>query len=490
MSKLYSNDQVRMIERHYIKNNDINERCLMSAAAEAALNVMQQYWPKAERIAIFCGKGNNAGDGFALAALAYQAGINVTVYMAFELNALTEAALLQAQHCQQLGVEMQPVGISASLNCDLIVDALLGLGLTGIVRAPINTVINTINQFTQPVLSLDAPSGLNADTGHGYGCAIQADVTLAYIGYRKGFFTYQGSQLCGQLELATLGITENAYHIAKPNNFLLNPGELRQNIPARDKSVHKNNCGHVLVIGGDYGMGGAIRLASEAAARVGAGLVTVATRPEHVTIVSGTRPEIMCHQVHSVDDLRPLLSRASTVLIGPGLGDSEWGHSLFDAVITHKLPTVVDADALKILSKKKRSSDQWVLTPHPGEAGCLLGVDNQQVQQDRFMSIDEITRRYGGTCVLKGAGSIVKTANKDDYYICRAGNPGMASAGMGDILSGVIAGLLAQGLTAIQAAKYGTLVHSMAADQAAKKGGERGLLASDLLDFLRELVNP
>nr|MCH9743897.1 NAD(P)H-hydrate dehydratase [Gammaproteobacteria bacterium] len=264
----------------------------------------------------------------------------------------------------------------------------------------------------------------------------------------------------------------------------------RSLLPRRSKDTHKGNNGHVLVIGGDYGMGGAVRLASEAAARVGSGLVTVATRPEHVTIVSGSRPEIMCHQVTCREDLLPLLERATVVAIGPGLGKGEWGRELLEAVVESQLPMVLDADGLNILSEKPFTHEQWVLTPHPGEAARLLGISNKEIQADRFTAISHIIEKYHGVCVLKGAGTLVKSFNQSHELICPAGNPGMATGGMGDILSGVIAGFVAQGLSLAKAAEIGVLVHSVAGDMAAEKGGERGLLATDLMDFLRELVNP
>lgn len=256
----------------------------------------------------------------------------------------------------------------------------------------------------------------------------------------------------------------------------------------RDRAAYKGDFGHVLIIGGDYGMGGAVRLAAEAVLRVGAGLVSVATRLEHSAIVSGMRPEIMCHAVLEQNVLTRLLDKATVIVLGPGLGQSEWAHILFDAAIKTEKPMVIDADALNLLSKTDYKKANWILTPHAGEAGRLLGCTAEEIQTERFESANAIVNRYGGVVVLKGAGSIVQAEN-DIPFLCAAGNPGMASGGMGDVLSGVLGGLLAQKFSLLSAAKTGVLLHAMAGDRAALHGGERGLLALDVMPYLRELVN-
>lgn len=259
-------------------------------------------------------------------------------------------------------------------------------------------------------------------------------------------------------------------------------------LPRRAINSHKGDNGHTLLIGGDYGMGGAVRMAAEAALRVGSGLVSVATRPEHVPVVSGSRPEIMCHQVTCGDDLIPLLEKADVIAIGPGLGQTDWAKELLAVVFQSKLPKVLDADALNLLSKDPQQDDSWVLTPHPGEASRLLDTSCQEIQDDRPKAITQLQDRYKGVVALKGAGSLVK-GNGEQIKICQAGNPGMATGGMGDVLTGVIAGLIAQGLSVQEGAEAGVLIHSMAGDLAAKEGGERGLLPTDLMDHIRDLVN-
>ncbi len=262
---------------------------------------------------------------------------------------------------------------------------------------------------------------------------------------------------------------------------------LRAWLPPRARASHKGDYGHVLVVGGDHGMAGAVRLAGEAAARTGSGLVSIATRAAHAAVIAAACPELLCHGVECARDLRVLLQRASVVAIGPGLGQSAWAHDMLAAVLQMRLPRVVDADALNLLAQEPMQCDHWVLTPHPGEAARLLDMTTKQVQADRLQAAQALQQRYGGVCVLKGAGTLVCTS--ESVAICEAGNPGMASAGMGDVLTGVIAGLLAQGLSLVDAACAGVYIHAKAGDRAAQEG-ERGLLASDVMPHLRKLVNP
>jgi hydroxyethylthiazole kinase-like uncharacterized protein yjeF len=256
----------------------------------------------------------------------------------------------------------------------------------------------------------------------------------------------------------------------------------------RAHAAHKGDFGHVLVVGGDQGMDGAVRLAATAALRTGAGLVSVVTRQEHVSQVNATRPELMCHGVQSPHELAPLIKKASVVVVGPGLGQSDWSRALLSAVLASALPLVVDADALNLLSQQKNvRCDHWVLTPHPGEASRLLNCSNADVQKDRLAAVTALQARFGGVCVLKGAGTLI-LGTDHKIYQCEEGNPGMASAGMGDVLAGIIGAWIAQGFSIDVAAQMGVAVHAAAGDRAATTG-ERGLLASDLIENLRALVN-
>lgn len=259
-------------------------------------------------------------------------------------------------------------------------------------------------------------------------------------------------------------------------------------LPTRERQSHKGDFGHVLVIGGGRGMPGAVHLVAKAALRTGAGAVTIATWPDYAKQALSGLPEAMVYGIEGALDLLPLIKRATVCVIGPGLGESEWGIELFKAAIKASLPMVVDASALRILASMPQPYDHWILTPHPGEAASLLHSSVEKIQSDRMGSLCQLQKKYKGTIVLKGANTLIGTKD-DGAFICGEGNPGMATAGMGDVLSGVIAGLLAQHVSLDDAAKLGVWLHANAADCAVFKKGERGLLASDLMPYLRQLVN-
>ena len=263
---------------------------------------------------------------------------------------------------------------------------------------------------------------------------------------------------------------------------------LREYLPKRSRTAYKGDFGHLLVVGGNYGMAGAARMAAEAGARVGAGLVTVATQPEHLNLILQGRPELMCHAVNNSNDLLQLFEKSTVIVLGPGLGKDNWACDLWEQTLLVKQPMVIDADALNLLAERPQYCDRWILTPHPGEAARLLDSTVADVQADRFASARAIQTQYGGICVLKGAGTLIISEEK--IWLCAAGNPGMATGGMGDVLSGTIGALLAQGLSLEYAAAVGVLVHAKAGDCAAAKQGERGLLAGDLINYLQGVVNP
>jgi NAD(P)H-hydrate epimerase len=488
---LYNAAQVRELDQLAIASRDITGFTLMQRAAQAAYQLLRQQWPQAQRLLVVCGVGNNGGDGYLLACLAHADGLQVTVIQAGEQKHAGADAARARQQWQDCGghtvneKDLQVVLRSA----EVIVDALLGTGLQRELGADWADLVTTINQAHKPVLSIDVPSGLHADTGTVMGVAIQADATMTFIGLKQGLFTGRGPDYCGQIVFDDLDVPAEIYTRVKPTKHMLDRASLNTLLPPRQPGCHKGQCGHVLVIGGDKGMAGAVRMAAEAAARVGAGLVSVATRPAHVGLVNTGRPELMCHGIEDVADLMPLLDRASVVAIGPGLGQTAWAQAMLAEVMQSQLYLVLDADALNLVAARPYKRGRWILTPHPGEAARLLGCSSDQVQQDRFKAVNAISERYNCIAVLKGAGSLVQAAQESSVYLCRDGNPGMATAGMGDVLTGVIAGLLAQGLSLVDAARSGVFVHAAAADLAARQG-QRGLLATDLYTHIRKLVNP
>ncbi|HET7267637.1 MAG TPA: NAD(P)H-hydrate dehydratase [Oleiagrimonas sp.] len=457
---------------------------LMRRAARAALDELRHRWPEARRIAVVCGPGNNGGDGFLLAAGAREAGLDVYVL------ALTPESRGDAAHARaafvDAGGRIETMGGMAGLErADVIVDALFGSGLSRPLHGTAADVVAQINAGGRPVLALDIPSGLDSDTGHAAGAAVRAAATTSFVAWKRGLFTAAAPEYCGALSLHTLGLPAEVAATQVPAAQLLSG----MSSPRRERTAHKGRYGHVLVVGGDHGMGGAARLAAEAALRVGAGLTSVATRAEHVGGLLAARPELMVHAIASPDELGRAMERASVVALGPGLGTGDWGRALWRAGVDCALPLVLDADGLNLLAAEPRAfaDRKVVLTPHPGEAARLLGCDTKAVQADRFAAAQRLARRHHAVVVLKGAGSVV-AAPDGKLAVCRDGNPGMASGGMGDTLTGIIAGLLAQQRSAWQAACRGTWLHARAGDIAARNG-ERGLLASDLFTPLRRLAN-
>jgi ADP-dependent NAD(P)H-hydrate dehydratase / NAD(P)H-hydrate epimerase len=432
---------------------------------------------------VFCGPGNNGGDGYLLASLAHGAGMAVEVT---ELSDVSRGDAASARDTWQRGGGMtRHWQQDASLPiADVYVDALYGTGLN---RAPepfVASLIERINASAIPVLALDVPSGLNADTGDCPGAAIRAAMTVSFIAAKRGLYTGQAATKVGVLQVDALGLPDILWQGMPTDASLLEATHL----PPRARDAHKGDCGHVLAIGGDHGTAGAIRLCGEATLRGGAGLVSIATRTENIFALNSARPELMAHGVHGPQELQPLVDRADVLAVGPGLGQGAWGHALWLTAIDSGKPLVLDADGLNLLAREPhRFSVPTVLTPHPGEAARLLGKAIAEVQLDRFASARALAQRYNAVVVLKGSGSLI--AHPDGRLdVCIWGNPGMASGGMGDLLTGVIAALLAQGCSAWDAARIGVGLHARAGDLAARRG-ERGLLASDLLEPLRTLGN-
>ncbi len=489
---VYQIHQIRELEKLAVKQFDIAGTIMMQRAGKAAFEFLLRRWPNANRIAVFCGGGNNGGDGYVLAGLAKERGLDVTVWQLSSHANYSEEAAEALAFCRQTGVEIEPFDATADFHHpDVIVDAMCGIGLKAAPGADIAAAIQRIQRQQAPIFALDIPTGVNADTGCVAGAAIHATATMTFIGFKLGLLTGAGVACTGELVLNDLQLPPELFTCVKPSVEKIHINLFGKYLKPRLRDWHKGKSGHLLVIGGDAGFAGAPRMAAEAALRVGAGLVSVATRPECAVAMSNTRPEIMCHGVENADQLVPLIEKADAIVVGPGLGQSAWADELWQCAAGAGLPLLADADALNMLSQQTVEANveagRWILTPHPGEAARLLGMLPAQIQENRLDAARAICKRYGGVCVLKGAGTLIVDADSVPA-LCDKGNPGMATAGMGDILSGVIGGLLAQQVPVGDAAKLGVYLHAMAGDLAAKEG-ERGMIATDLLPYLRRLVN-
>lgn len=485
---IYSVAGVREIDRSAIEDHGIPGYALMARAGAAAVRAALERFPDARRWQVVCGAGNNGGDGYVVARLAAQEGIVVSVIALVDPESLGgDAAKAYADFAAEGGIVMPWAGALDS-EADLLVDAILGSGLEREVTGEFARAVAAINAPQAPVMSLDIPTGLHGDTGAVQGCAVRADMTVTFVGLKAGLFLGEASRYRGDLVFAGLDIPRDFHAHVTPVFSRIDDAQLRHWLPRRPRAAHKGDFGHVLVVGGGQGMPGAVRLCGEAALRGGAGLVSVATHPSHAALIAATRPEIMPHAVSGPDDLAPLLERADVVAFGPGLGQDDWAQSLHEALAADTRPCVWDADALNLLGCRPARHDKRIITPHPGEAARLLGVDTSSIQADRPAAVLGLAERYGGVAVLKGAGTLVR-ATDGLPAICTSGNPGMAVAGMGDVLTGLIAALLAQGVPLAAAAAVGVEAHARAGDRAAR-AGERGMLASDLLAELRAVLNP
>lgn len=462
---------------------------LMEQAGTAAWQCLLQRWPQAQRVCVVVGSGNNGGDGLVLARLALQAGRSVQVLRLADEGA--PSALSQRVRAQYAaaGGETAVFGEVLPL-ADVIVDALFGIGLNRAPGGEAERVIVAMNDAAAPLLALDAPSGVDAQTGHVPGAAVRADCTLQFIVAHRGLHTGNALEYTGERLLASLRLPTGSDAGVAPSAELWQANRLRRLLPPRRANSHKGESGHVLCVGGNLGSGGAVMLAAEAALRGGAGLVSVATQPPHVGPLLCRLPEAMPHAVQDSVELQQLLPRAKVVAVGPGLGQDDWARECWRLARASGLPLVVDADALNLLAADPLPLPlpDAVLTPHPGEAARLLGCSTAQVQADRFSAAQHLAERFDAVVVLKGAGTVVAAPHARPRVIA-AGNPGMAVGGMGDLLTGIIAALRAQGLGAFDAASAGALLHGLAGDDAAVDG-QRGLLPTDLLVPLRHRLNP
>ena len=489
--KLYTADEVRQLDHTAIDGFGIAGFELMGRAARAAFDAICQKWPDLQSMQVFCGGGNNGGDGYLIAVLAHQKEIDVSVITLKSPEQLTGDAQLAYQRCADTGISIAPFAANTQVTAELAVDAMLGTGLAGDVMGVYDDAIELINASSAHCCAVDIPSGLCANTGQPLGKSIQAELTVSFIGLKRGLLTGQGRHYCGEVLFDDLSVPEDVYAQVPPSCLRINRKTLKGYIRPRSRTAHKGDNGHVLLLGGNYGMPGAIIMAAEAAIHCGAGRVTVATREEHLSALAIRRPEIMARAVEDKADMQALLQNKDVVVAGPGLGQDSWAHTLLREVMASESSVVLDADALNLLSQhpqlRRRRKSPIILTPHPGEASRLLQTHSNKVEQDRFSAVAECVEQFGAITLLKGAGTLISDGS--ETYLCSAGNPGMAVAGMGDVLSGVLGALLAQGLEPLKATQLACWLHSSAADDIVAHQGEIGLLATQLIPVIREKLN-
>ncbi|MEJ2087255.1 MAG: NAD(P)H-hydrate dehydratase [Gammaproteobacteria bacterium] len=493
MEQLHTAQGCRELDRLAIEGG-IEGFELMQRAGRAVFEAMLQAYPRLTRLSIACGKGNNAGDGYVVARLALEQGLGVELIQVGEPGTLSGDAARARDAALAHGATITPTDDGeVRFSGDVIVDALLGTGIKGAPRDPYATLIAAINTSSLPVVAVDIPSGVLADNGAVPGPAVRADLTVTFIGRKIGLHTGAGAVLAGQVTYAGLGVGGDVLRQVDGIDWLTFDGVLtRHPLPKRQRGAYKQALGHLVVVGGDESMGGAPLMAAETALRAGVGMVTVVTRGTHRNAILSRRPEVMVLDAGDTQLRDEVFGKADAVVVGPGLGRRDWGASLLDAALALEKPMVLDADGLfHLAASGQRPAAPTIITPHAGEAGTLLGIGSSEVEGDRIAAASRLAERVGGVAVLKGPGSVVASAIGTETRclgVCAHGNPGMATAGMGDVLSGALGGLLGQGLPVEPAALLGVCLHSLAADRAVRRTGQMSLLATDIVPEMMDIL--
>ncbi len=501
---LYTADQVRQLDHVAIHREGIPGFELMTRAARVVMAAIVRRWPEAKTMLVLCGAGNNGGDGYLVARQAKEKGWRVSVIAFKDPNQLSGDALTAWQACSEADVVIRPYDSKQSLCADVVVDAMLGTGLSGPIRGDYEDAVKRLNHLESPVCAVDIPSGLCADTGAPLGCAVKAELTVSFIGLKQGLMTGQGPEYCGALVFNNLRVPDSVYQSVTSGCLRITPEQFQGWLAPRSRTANKGDFGHVLLIGGNKGMPGAIIMVAESAIHCGAGRVTVVTRKRHLTALAVRCPEVMGTSVKRRSGLGSLTEGKNVIVIGPGLGSDDWALKLLKDALATECPVVLDADALNLLSDHpqllKGRKSPMIFTPHPGELARLSGLDVPTIQKNRFAALADShgqlaallgekgsDRQADIALLLKGAGTLI--FDGQNTALCSEGNPGMAVAGMGDVLSGVIGALLAQGLEPFKAAQMATWLHASAADELVAGQGETGLRATELIPVIRQRLN-
>lgn len=475
---------VQQLEQRAL-DGQANAEQFILAAGNVLADIITQEWPRVQQVAIFCGSGNNGADGYSAALALQRLGIKPMLVLAAEPRSASAKALRTACQAQQI---VEHSAGEALAQAGLVVDALLGNGARKkpLAGAYLEATI-AIQASGVPVLAVDLPTGVHGDSAAVSPHAVTAVRTAAFIAPRLAHTTGEAAQHCGVVSVHELGIEAERFIPAA--QWVVQQQE--SFLPRRPTYAHKGTQGHLLIIGGGHGMGGAALLAAEAALRAGVGKITVLTVAEHVGAFLARQPELMVRGVAEGECIKEWLEQADAVMIGSGLGLTPWGKSLWQQAINTPKPLLCDADALTWWGKLKQKPRQnaTVFTPHPGEAARLLNVGAQTLQQDRLHSLHQLVAMLGGTVVLKGNGTLI-SRHQQPPLVLRCGNPGMAVGGMGDVLSGIISALLCQGFSPDEAAFLGAWWHGRSADNIAAIRGEVGLLPTDLIAILPESYQP
>jgi NAD(P)H-hydrate epimerase len=476
MNKIFTSKDMKQVDQLAAKHLAISSYQLMQKAGAAIFSYIQHN----KNILVATGAGNNAGDGFIVAKLALDKGHQALVWSLIDIHKLPPDAQMAAQEYIKAGGKIITQAPDSQFDC--IVDGLLGTGLCRDVSGVFAEAIAWINSQDCPTISIDIPSGLDADTGDIRGSAINAQTTVTVIAYKAGLLTNYGKDCCGQLFLEDLNIEAKTFNQVDSRIYKLDETVLNHPLFNHHNNSHKGSFGKVMIAGGHDGMLGALMLSGQSALQSGCGMVEVVSNAEQAVMISIHCPELIT--ANSIDTAR-FLPTADVIAVGPGLGLNQQSKQVLATCIKQNKPMVIDADGLTLIAQSQPKLSQAVLTPHPKEAASLLNTDVVSIQADRISAAKLLSKTYQATVILKGSGSVIADCN-GDVYICPFGYSGMATAGMGDVLTGIVAGLLAQGFSPIDAANCAVVWHALAAVNCHKGNC---LIASDVVNQLYEVIN-
>lgn len=509
--KIATAKEMQLIDKKAIYEYGIPGIVLMENAAIQVVKDMEARYGdlSKKRIIVVCGKGNNGGDGFAIARHLMNRGAKVSAYLLAEESLIEGDPLINLVIFKKMGGEIHDSrsfdlkGMKNSLShTEIIVDAIFGTGLSTDVKGLHADVISLINSIGKPIVSVDIPSGISSDTGKVLGVAVRAEMTVTFALPKIGLLIYPGVEYVGELKIVDVSIPNGMKEIGLIQTNLMTIEEMKDVIPDRMADSHKGSFGHVAIIAGSVGRTGAAAMASQASLKVGAGLVSLAIPSSLNPILSQKLTEVMTFPLpeepegfigsRAEEQILEFLSAKDVVAIGPGISTNKETQELIRRLGGKiSLPMVIDADGINAFIGHtdilKGIDVPIVITPHPGEMARLLGVSPSDVQQDRIGIARRFSTEYHLYLVLKGARTIVAEPS-GAVYINPTGNPGMSTAGTGDILTGIIAGLIAQHSDVGKAVRFGVFLHGLAGDQAAKKKGEIGMIAGDLMDMIPEAI--
>jgi ADP-dependent NAD(P)H-hydrate dehydratase / NAD(P)H-hydrate epimerase len=500
--------EMQEMDRLTIESHGIPGLELMESAGKGAARMLAVQFADCLQagVGIICGKGNNGGDGFVIARYLANQMVRVTVYLLAKTSAVKGDAAANLKRLALLNIPVIEIpdedvfskNISSLGQHGLLVDAVLGTGLSSNVSGFFKTVIDYINQIPTPVFAVDIPSGLNADTGQPCGTCIRAQATATFALPKIGHFCHPGAEYTGRLEIIGIGIPDAVVEIVGPKQHLLTAEQIRGRLQPRSADTHKGRTGHLLVVAGGVGKTGAAALTAGSAMRAGAGLVTLGIAESLHAIAETWVLEVMTAPLTESrygtlgdaagDDIKKLAAGKKCLAIGPGIGQAAETRSLVQKIITQiEIPMVIDADGLNNLAGQtrllKKLKAPAVLTPHPGEMARLIDATPAEVQHNRLKCARDFAANFNVHVVLKGAATVI--AHPDGKaYINSTGNSGMASGGMGDVLTGVLAGFITQGFTPEAAAHAAVYLHGAAADTLAKTIGPFGYLAGEVMNAI------